>query len=136
ATARTRSGLDVRGQLGGGRDGQDGGRAVHHRRDVGHESSGERRHHFPLRVLAFGRAGCGGRRDRVAVRLRVPGRRAARPDDREVMRIKESAPTHWVGALRRGAYRSTRTLWSLVSLIHTVPTTKVIAATRIGYHKP
>ena len=33
-------------------------------------------------------------------------------------------------------YRSTRTLWSLVSLISTVPTTKVITATTIGYHRP
>src|SRR5205823_12640209 len=34
--------------------------------------------------LAFGRARCGRRRDRAAVRLRLPGRGAARPDDRKV----------------------------------------------------
>src|SRR5437762_2603270 len=73
-------------QLGGRRDGQDGGRAVHHRGDVGHESGGQRGNDLPVGVLAFARAGCGRRCDRAAVRLRVPGRGAARPDDREVMR--------------------------------------------------
>src|SRR5207247_3084604 len=64
--------------------------AVDLRGDLSDESGGQRGHDFPVGVLAFRRAGCGRRRDRAAVRLRLPGRGAARSDDREVRGMKRS----------------------------------------------
>src|SRR3989441_333434 len=73
-------------QLARRRDGQDGGRAVHHRGALGRQSGRQRRDDLPARVLAFDRVGRDRRIDRVDVRVCHPGRRAARADDREVRR--------------------------------------------------
>src|SRR2546427_6519553 len=85
ATARARPDPPVRRQLGRRRDGQDGGCAIDHCGDIGDEPGGQRRDDLPVRVLAFDRAGGDRRTDRTAVRVRLPGRRAAWVDDREVM---------------------------------------------------
>src|SRR5579859_127441 len=66
---------DDRGKQRRRRDGQNGGRAIHMCGYCGDESARQRRHDFPLRVLAFGRArsDCRGHRDAVRVRVPVPG---------------------------------------------------------------
>src|ERR1700730_833342 len=62
------------------RNGQNGGRTIHLRSHRRHESTRQRGHDFPLRVLAFHRARRHRRRDRNVVRVRLPAIRSTRFD--------------------------------------------------------
>ena len=68
------------------RDGQDGGRAIHHHRHGRHRAGGQRGNHFPLRVLAFdsSRFHCG--RHRHVLCLRLPVARSPRSHVRQISR--------------------------------------------------